>query len=45
MDGSLKNNHLIKIFEFLIPYIRELFMSELIPRSAFIFKISFIKLN
>jgi hypothetical protein len=45
MDSFLKNNHLIKIFEFLILYMRKLFMLELVPGSAFTFGASFIRLS
>jgi hypothetical protein len=45
MDGFLKNDHLIQIFEFLILYMRESFILKLIPRSAFTLKTSFIKLS
>jgi hypothetical protein len=45
MDGPLKSGHLIKIFEFLIPHIREFFIPELVPGSAFTLKIGFIKLS
>jgi hypothetical protein len=45
MDGSLKNGHLIKILEFLLSYIRDPFMPELVPRFTFIFKAGFIGLS
>jgi hypothetical protein len=45
MDNSLKNDHLIKIFKFLVFYIREPFIPELVPRSAFTLKTDFIKLS
>jgi hypothetical protein len=45
MDGSLKSDHLIKIFEFLVFHMREPSMSELVPGSAFTLKTSFIRLS
>jgi hypothetical protein len=45
MDGFLKSGHLIKIFEFLIPYIHEPFMLKLVLGSIFTLKASFIKLS
>jgi hypothetical protein len=45
MNDSLKSNYLVKIFKFLIFYMREPFMPKLVPRSAFTLKINFIKLS
>jgi hypothetical protein len=45
MDGFLKNDYLVKIFKFLVPYMREPFIPELVPRSVFTLRVNFIRLS